>query len=81
MSPSRGAVEAHDLAQERRVVGEAGDGVVGRRGVRRDAIVPVRAVDVAVVLHARSVADGGSERAAAPSRSGAAAGRPPGVTS
>ena len=56
MSPSRGAVEAHDLAQERRIVGEARDGVVRRRGVRRDAVVPVRAVDVAVVVHARSVA-------------------------
>jgi hypothetical protein len=44
------AVERDDLAQERRVVDEAGDGVAGRGGVRRDAVVPVRAVDGPVVV-------------------------------
>ncbi len=51
-----GEIERHDLAQERRVVAEARDGVVGRGGVRSGALVPARPVDRTVVVHVRSVA-------------------------
>ena len=68
-------VEADDLAQERRVLGEAGDGVVRRGGVGRDAFVPARAVDVAVVVHAQERRTPACDRAAAPAEPGAAAAR------
>ncbi len=46
-----GEVEAHDTAQELRVLGETRDRVVGRRDVRGHALVPVGAVDVDRVAH------------------------------
>ena len=59
-------VEAHDVAQERGIVGEARDAVVGRGDVRGDAIVPVRAVDLSVVGHGREDLPG--QRVNAPGR-------------
>ena len=60
MSPSRGQVEADDVAQERRILGEARDRVARRRDVGGDALVPVRPVDVAIVrlvAHRASIAE------------------------
>ena len=48
-------VEAHDVAQVRRVGAEPVERVAGGRGVRGGTLVPVGAVDVAVVGHARIV--------------------------
>ena len=51
-------VEADDVAEERRILGEAGDAVVGRGDVRGDALVPVRAVDLSIVGHGRKICPG-----------------------
>ena len=52
-------VEADDLAQEPRFLGETRDRVLRRGRMRRHALVPVGAVDLAVVGHGCSFADAG----------------------
>jgi hypothetical protein len=46
-------VEADHFAEERRILDEALERVVRRRGVRGRALVPTGAVELVVVLHAR----------------------------
>ena len=62
MSPRRGRSNVTTSLRNAGSSVKRDDGVVGRRGMRRHALVPVRAIHVAVVVHARSVAYGSGHR-------------------
>ena len=53
----------HDAAEERRVLDEAIERVIGRRGMRRCPLVPARAVELQTALHAAKVPRSARERA------------------
>jgi len=51
MSPSRGRIEPHHLAEVGRIADELREGVPGRGGVRRCPLIPEGAIQRAVVGH------------------------------